>query len=149
MKAKVYKIRNDAKLPERAHDSDAGMDFFFCPEDDRDVCIEPGQSAVLETGMKVEVPEGCMLQIMNKSGIASRRSLITGACVVDRGYDGEIFINLHNVGSETQTIKVGQKTAQGVFVRIESPVLVEVEKGDIYGYHTPRGAGGFGSTGVL
>ena len=88
-----------------------------------------------------------MLQIMNKSGVASKRSLITGACVVDRGYDGEIFINLHNVGISPQVLSAGDKLAQGVFIKISTPSLVEVERDSIYGETTSRGSGGFGSTG--
>ena len=89
-----------------------------------------------------------MLQIMNKSGIASKKHLITGACVVDEGYTGEIFVNLHNIGKRPETITTGQKIAQGVFVRIEKPFLFEVEESDnIYDTSTERGSGALGSTG--
>lgn len=144
---KVFRLRKTSKLPDRAHATDAGMDFFFCPSVGDHALIEPGQSVVLETGVKVEVPEGHMLQIMNKSGIASRRSLLTGACVVDRGYDGEIFINLHNVGVSPQVISQGDKLAQGVFVKISTPSVVEISEDLIYDSPTDRGSGGFGSTG--
>ena len=70
------------------------MDFFFSPMEGAAVRIQPGQSVLLETGVKMEVPPGCMLQIMNKSGVASKLHLITGACVVDEGYTGEIFVRL-------------------------------------------------------
>ena len=145
---RVYRVRPQAKLPNRAHQTDAGMDFFYCPEDDVCITIPPGSSALLKTGVKVEVPSSCMLQIMNKSGIASKKSLITGACVVDSGYDGEIFVNLHNVGKESQTIQPGHKVAQGVFVRISSPRLVEIDDDLVYGAPTSRGSGALGSTGV-
>jgi len=95
----------------------------------------------------MQVPQGCMLQIMNKSGIASKRHLITGACVVDEGYDGEIFVNLHNIGQDTEYIELGQKIAQGVFVRIEKPALILTEDDNIYGGVTSRGQGALGSTG--
>ena len=98
--------------------------------------------------MKVEVPPECMFQIMNKSGIASKTQLITGACVVDEGYDGEIFVNLQNIGKDIQFIEPGQKIAQRVFVRIEKPVLWEIKEDSIYGKKTARGAGGLGSTGL-
>lgn len=147
-KVRVFRTRPTAKLPSRAHKTDAGMDFFYCPEDDVCITIPPGSSALLKTGVKVEVPPSCMLQIMNKSGIAAKRSLITGACVVDSGYDGEIFVNLHNIGKESQTILPGHKVAQGVFVRISSPCLVEIDDGLIYGEQTSRGSGALGSTGV-
>ena len=144
----VYKVRPDAKIPVRAHRTDAGMDFFFCPVEGAAVRVRPGGSALLETGLKVEVPPGCMLQIMNKSGIATKTQLITGACVVDEGYNGEIFVNLQNIGDTNQYIEPGQKIAQGVFVRIEQPALRELKEDNIYSKETSRGDGGFGSTGV-
>lgn len=145
---KVYRVRDDAKLPQRAHDTDAGMDFFFAPYDGTTARIAPGQSVLLETGIKMQVPTGCMLQIMNKSGIASKRQLLAGACVVDEGYDGEIFINLQNVGKDVQYIDPGQKLAQGVFVRIQKPDLVEISTDKIYSVKTSRGDGALGSTGT-
>ena len=145
---KVFKTRPEAKIPNRAHATDAGMDFFFCPVDNSHQGVEPGRSVLLETGIKMQVPSGCMLQIMNKSGIASKTQLITGACVVDEGYDGEIFVNLQNIGQETQYVSPGQKIAQGVFVQIQSPLLIEIEEDNIYNGQTDRGSGALGSTGV-
>lgn len=146
-KVKVYRTRPAAKLPQRAHETDAGMDFFFAPAEGAAARVRPNQSVLLETGIKMEVPPGCMLQIMNKSGIASKRQLITGACVVDEGYNGEIFVNLQNIGKDTQYIEPGQKIAQGVFVRIEKPDLHLIEEDAVYGGETARGAGALGSTG--
>ena len=149
MKVKVYKTRKMARLPERAHDTDAGMDFFYCPDPPYDmVRVDPGHTVLLNTGVKMEVPSGCMLQVMNKSGIASKKQLVTGACVVDEGYNGEIFVNLQNIGTDTQFVSPGQKIAQGVFVRIEKPVLLEIEEDKIYDGDTSRGSGALGSTGV-
>ena len=146
-KLRVFKTRLTAKLPHRAHDGDAGMDFFFAPETQKPAIIEPGQSAVLQTGIKLEVPKGYMLQIMNKSGVASKRSLLTGACVVDHGYTGEIFINLHNVGREVQLIEPGMKLAQGVFIQVGSFELDLIGEDNVYGETTSRGSGALGSTG--
>lgn len=146
-KVRVFKVRETAKIPERAHVADAGMDFFFAPENDSTVFIEPGQSAILGTGIKMQVPGNHMLQIMNKSGVAAKRSLVTGACVVDQGYTGEIFVNLHNIGTETQVIEPGVKLAQGVFIEVSRPTLFEVTEDNIYGRNTDRGSGALGSTG--
>jgi len=146
-RVRVYKTRPMAKLPVRAHSTDAGMDFFFCPSTPELMTVEPGSSALLETGVKMEVPRGCMLQIMNKSGVASKKQLVTGACVVDEGYNGEIFVNLQNIGNEPQYISPGQKIAQGVFVRIEKPDLKLIEEDSVYGGKTSRGSGSLGSTG--
>ena len=137
-----------AKLPVRAHPTDAGMDLFYCPEKEiKFTTLHPGDSRLLPTGLKIQVPSGYMLQVMNKSSVASKRSLITGACVVDEGYTGEVFVNLHNVGSTSQIIEPGQKTAQAVFVKIEKPFLLEVTEDDVYGRQTSRGDGALGSTG--
>ena len=87
-----------------------------------------------------------MLEIKNKSGIASKRGLIVGACVVDRGYTGEIFVNLHNPSDRTQTLHAGDKIAQAVFVKIETSVRL-VESDSIYDDETSRGEGALGSTG--
>jgi len=148
-KVKIYRVRPDAKLPVRAHKTDAGLDLFFCPVEGAAVRIEPAHSALLDTGVKIEVPSNCMLQVMNKSGIASKSRLIAGACVVDEGYTGEIFVNLHNIGKDVQYIEPGQKIAQAVFVRIEKPQLWEIEEDNIYGGETSRGGGGLGSTGLV
>ena len=149
MKVKVFKVRDTAKLPVRAHSTDAGMDLFFSPEVVKPVVIEPGESFLLQTGLKIQVPEDKMLQIMNKSGIASKRSLVTGACVVDSGYNGEIFVNLHNIGPSLQMIEPGHKIAQAVFVGISRPEIVVTEEDNIYDKETSRGSGALGSTGLI
>tara|TARA_B100000424_G_scaffold264961_1_gene253970 strand:+ start:755 stop:1213 length:459 start_codon:yes stop_codon:yes gene_type:complete len=144
---KVFKTHPNAKIPKRAHPTDAGMDFFYCPKKPELQEIAPGQSALLQTGIKMQVPSGCMLQIMNKSGIASKKQLIAGACVVDEGYEGEIFVNLQNIGTQAQYITPGQKIAQGVFVQIAAPFLIEIDSDAVYDSPTSRGSGALGSTG--
>jgi len=151
MKVRVQRVHENAKLPVRAHPTDAGMDLFFCPApkpelDSQIETVLPFGSSVIPTGLKIEVPEGYMLEIKNKSGIASKRGLLVGACVVDRGYTGEIFVNLHNVTHRNQTLHEGDKIAQAVFVKVESSVLL-VESDNIYDKETSRGDGALGSTG--
>ena len=158
MNIRVYRIREDAKLPRREHPTDAGMDLFYCPNGehrtppcdvraDGTYALAPGASCLLSTGLKVEVPRGHMLEVKNKSGIAFKRQLLVGACVVDSGYDGEVFVNLHNVGHETQTIEPGEKIAQAVLTPIRTCGIEEVQE-DCLNNHSTRHAGGFGSTGV-
>ena len=146
MKAKIKLLREEAKMPVRAHAEDAGLDFFFCPEDGKAVEIKPSGNGVMATGVSIEVPEGHMLEIKNKSGIASKRQLVVGACVVDPGYDGEIYVNLHNIGVETQIIKSGDKIAQAVLVPVVHCGIEEATEDNLNGGST-RGDGGFGSTG--
>jgi len=108
--------------------------------------IFPRQSKLIPTGIKVEVPHGHMFEIKNKSGIAHKRKLIIGACVVDPGYDGEIYVNLYNVGINTQYIKSGDKIAQAVLIPIIHCGIEEVML-DALNEGSTRGLGGFGSTG--
>jgi len=154
LELKIYKIRDKAKIPVRSHPSDAGMDLFYCPNGDnmgklyntKDFWIPQGESRLVPTGIKVEIPEGHMLEIKNKSGIASRRQLVVGACIIDPGYDGEIYINLHNLGIKTQIIKPGEKIAQAILIPV---VFCDVKEVKIDNLNTgsSRGSGGFGSTG--
>jgi len=155
MNLKVNLLREGAKPPQRAYATDAGADVFFCPDskslsncrmgEGEDVWVSPRTSCVIPTGIKVEVPEGYMLEVKNKSGIASKRQLVVGACVIDSGYDGEVFINLHNIGNSTQVVKPGDKLAQVVLVPVNTCGF-EVVAGEINN-NTERGTGGFGSTG--
>ena len=151
MKIRVTRLHEQVKLPVRAHPTDAGMDLFFCPTpkpelDSQIETVLPFGSSIIPTGLKIEVPEGYMLEIKNKSGIASKRGLLVGACVVDRGYTGEIFVNLHNVTHRNQTILSGEKIAQAVFVKITTDLDL-VESDTIYDVETSRGDGALGSTG--
>ncbi len=88
-----------------------------------------------------------MLEVKNKSGIAVKKSLVVGACVIDSGYDAEIFVNLHNIGSEVQTIDPGQKIAQIVLIPVETCDFEEAEDDSVYEMPTERGEGSLGSTG--
>jgi dUTP pyrophosphatase len=153
MNLKIYKIRSQAKIPTRAHQLDAGMDLYYCPNDDKklyntkDFYIPPKVSRLLPTGLKIEIPYGFMLEIKNKSGIAHKRQLVVGACVIDPGYNGEIYINLHNIGAETQVIRSGDKVAQAVLIPIIHFKVQEVESDKFLNFNSKRGEGGFGSTG--
>ena len=154
MNIKVYKIRENARLPVRAHQADAGMDLYYCPNGDKKLYddeegyhIPPRESRLLTTGIKVEVPYGHMLEIKNKSGIAFKRQLLVGACVVDPGYDGELYVNLHNTGQRTQVIEIGNKIAQAVLIPIIHCGIEEVETDEFLNFASRRGERGFGSTG--
>lgn len=158
MNINIYKIRKDAKLPVRAHPTDAGMDLFYCPDPSvNSSCIweengkkyfriPPGENCLIPTGLKVEAPKDHMLEIKNKSGIASKKQLIVGACVVDPGYTGELYVNLHNIGRSTIVIEPGQKIAQAVLIPVVTYNVNEVDY-DLANKETSRGSGGFGSTG--
>jgi len=147
LRLKVFKVRENAKLPVRAHTTDAGADIFYCPEAEQPLIVYENESELIPTGLKIGVPAGYMLEIKNKSGVAFKRSLVVGACVVDSGYDGEVFVNLHNIGTDRQTILPGEKVAQAVLVPIVEAEFEEVSVDDVYGTDTARGSGALGSTG--
>jgi dUTP pyrophosphatase len=159
------RVRQDVRPPERANPSDAGLDLFFNPEPEghgcsalfkdrpmvyNNVIIEPGECAVLPTGYRFGVPHGYMLEIKNRSGVAAKRSLIVGACVVDSGYDGEVFVNLHNIGKDAQIIEPGTKIAQAVMIPVIHFRAVETGSGNLYDWYpitiSERGDGALGST---
>ena len=143
------KVHSEALEPQRANPSDAGLDVFFSPEDSATVMINPGESKILETGLKFGVPHGYMLEVKNRSSVAAKRSLIVGACVIDSGYDGEVFINLHNVGSKMQIILPGHKIAQLVMIPVVHFRAIETSEEKIYMHPmtiSNRGSGALGST---
>ena len=83
---RVFRTRPEAKLPVRAHKTDAGMDLFYCPDDGKGTTLFSQHTKLFQTGLKFEVPEGYMLEIKNKSSVASKRQLVVGACVVNDPY---------------------------------------------------------------
>lgn len=136
--------------PTRGNPSDAGLDVYFSPKAREPVTIDPGESVILPTGLKFGVPHGYMLEVKNRSSVASKRSLIVGACVVDSGYDGEVFVNLHNIGTEPQIVEPHTKIAQVVMTPVVSFRALETTNPDLYGWYpitiSERGDGALGST---
>lgn len=137
--------------PVRANPSDAGLDLRYNPVIKDPIWVAPGASVIIPTGLKFGIPHGYMLQIMNRSGNAAKKRLIVGACVVDSGYDGEVFVNLHNIGSTIQTIVPGDKVAQGVVIPVVHARFVETSEDNLYDWYpitiSDRGDGALGSTG--
>ena len=144
------KIRSGASSPERANPSDAGLDVFYSPPEPTTVALHPGDSKILETGLKFGVPHGYMLEVKNRSSVAAKKSLLVGACVIDSGYDGEVFINLHNVGNTLQCVSPGDKIAQLVLTPVVHFRPVLAEESELYIHPmtiSNRGDGALGSTG--
>ena len=144
------RVHSDVILPTRANPSDAGLDLYYCPVDNDGVMLKPGQTALFGTGIRIEIPHGYYFEIKNRSGNAYKRQLLVGACVVDSGYSGEIFINLHNVGESNQRIEPGMKIAQGILLPAIHLRLREVDENELYNdviTFSNRGEGALGSTG--
>ena len=148
-----FSLPHGKHKPVRANPSDAGLDLRFNPQEHTlvPIQIQPGESLVLGTGLKFGVPHGYMIQIMNRSGNAAKKQLMVGACVVDSGYDGEVFVNLHNIGSEPQTINPGDKIAQAVVIPVVPVRFLEAQNDNLYEWSpitiSDRGSGALGSTG--
>jgi len=147
-----YRTHQHVVPPTRSNPSDAGLDVYYCPASPEPLAIKPGQNAKLPTGLKFGIPHGYMIQVMNRSSVASKRNLVVGAHCVDSGYDGEVFIDMHNIGTEEQFIEPMDKIAQLVLVPVVSFRALETSDPDLYGWEaitiSERGQGGFGSTGV-
>ncbi len=141
MRLKVRKLVANATLPRYAHPGDAGLDLAACET----VEIGPALSALVRTGIAVELPPGTEGQVRPRSGLASRHAVtvLNAPGTIDEGYRGEIRVLLVNHGTEVFRIEPGMRIAQLVV----APVLrVTVEETAQVG-ESARGAGGFGSSG--
>ena len=137
----------EVKNPVRGHDTDAGIDFFI-PEDFKETVLIPGEDILIPAGIKVIVPKGYALIFKEKSGVATKKKLTIGACVVDSDYRGEVHLHLFNNGNEEVTLLAGDKIVQGLVVPISLCKPVEISSEEYTNYEdTERGQGGFGSTG--
>ncbi len=148
-----HMIHGNVFPPTRSNPSDAGLDLRWSPEDGETTAlrIEPGESKLIPTGCRFAIPHGYMMEIKNRSSVAAKKQLLVGACVVDSGYDGEVFVNLHNIGSEAQVLEPGDKVAQAVVVPVVHARFIASDSPDIYDWCpitiSDRGAGALGSTG--
>lgn len=169
----LFTKTREVKSPKRANPTDAGIDFFVplyseemvndilsMSEIDKDqistdgILINPQQFIIIPSGIKVIIPKGQALIAFNKSGIASKKNIIRGACVVDHGYEGEIFINLFNAGNKVQKIEFDSKIIQFIQLYVNTDMPKEISNDEYQticdDHHTEsnRGEGGFGSTGL-
>ena len=127
-----------AYMPTRAHSTDAGLDLYSPV----DVVIMPQASAVIDTGVHVELPTGSVGFLKSKSGLNVRHGIL-GEGVIDAGYTGSIRVKLYNHGGEEYYIQHGDKITQLVILPVILPDLEQVDRLE----DTERGCGGFGSTG--
>ncbi len=134
----------DLPLPEYASQGASGMDVRAAVHDP--VVIGTGQIRAIPTGLAVSVPRGYEIQVRPRSGLALKHGigLVNAPGTIDADYRGEIRIILINWGSEPFTVRRGDRIAQLVVNPVVRAELVEVGCLDA----TPRGAGGFGHTGL-
>lgn len=126
-------------MPERAHEDDAGLDL----RTPHDVVVPSFGSAVIDTGVHMQIPVGMVGMLKSKSGL-NVKSGITSEGVIDAGYTGSIVAKLYNQSGKTCLLKAGSKITQIVILPVIKLPLEVVDKLD----DSERGSNGFGSTGV-
>ena len=141
MLLKVKKLVPEAQAPHYAHPGDAGLDLFSIQES----ILPPGESAMIKTGIAIELPPGTEGQVRPRSGLAAKHQItvLNTPGTIDEGYRGEVCVILINHGKNEFKIEPGMKIAQLLVKPVLTVNVEEVaELSD-----TSRGAGGFGSTG--
>ena len=135
-------LDENAVMPTRAHDEDAGLDLYAKLGDSK--IIYGKGSAVFDTGVHVLIPKGYAGLLVSKSGLNVKNG-ITSTGLIDSGYVGSICVKLDNHSDRSFFVYGGQKISQLVLIPVETPQLVVVDELP----ETERGSGGFGSTGAV
>lgn len=136
---RVERISQEAKLPSRAHPSDAGLDLYALEHSS----IPAYSQEIIGTGIKIAIPAGFVGLIWDKSGLASLGYTTMGG-VIDSSYRGEIKVIFKNLSEDIYHIRAGQKIAQLLIQAVEVPVVKEA----LIEAETERGQAGFGSSGL-
>lgn len=141
---KIKKLSQKAKLPTLGTDGAAAYDLCACI--DAPIEIEPGNSAMISTGLAMQIPLGTVGLLFPRSGLACKRGLRLGNCVgvIDSDYRGPVCAAIYNDSSDVQVISPNDRIAQIMFVKYDLHNWEEVNELD----ETNRGVGGFGSTGT-
>lgn len=145
MQIRIKKLDPHAIVPTYGSSFSAGADLYAC-------CYTPteipaGETAMIHTGLAVEIPEGYCGLVYARSGLATKKGLAPAnkVGVIDADYRGELIVSLHNHTQQAQTVMPGERIAQLVitpFLKAEFEIAEELSD-------TVRGTGGFGSTGSL
>jgi dUTP pyrophosphatase len=138
----VSRLDPGLPLPRYAHEGDAGLDMYAASS----VTLKPGERAVVPTGIALAIPYGYVGLVHPRSGLAARHgvTLVNAPGTIDAGYRGEVKVILANIDAhDPVTLERGARIAQLVIQRVETVRVVAVDTLP----DTPRGDGGFGSTG--
>ena len=138
----IKRVDPELPLPSYAHPGDAGADLHSAV----DLTLQPGERALVPTGIAMALPEGYVALMHPRSGLAARHgiSIVNAPGTIDAGYRGEVQVCLVNTDPhEPFTVSRGDRIAQLVIQRFESASFVEAE--DLP--ESARGVGGYGSTG--
>ena len=140
MQLNFKKLDPSAKSPTKGNPGDAGIDLYSLEE----VIFAPGEQKQIRTGIAMEIPDGYVGLIWDKSGISFKQGLKIMGGVIDCGFRGEIVASMVNLSGKAQTIIAGQKFTQIIIQKFEDCELVETN--DLS--DTVRGDGREGSTGI-
>ncbi|MCH9683145.1 MAG: dUTP diphosphatase [Deltaproteobacteria bacterium] len=147
MKVAFARLHPEASLPRRMSEQAAGLDLSACLGADGERTLEPGERALVPTGIQVQLPAGHEGQVRPRSGLALRHgvTVLNSPGTIDADYRGEVGVVLINLGAAAVTIRHGDRIAQLVVAPVTGvdPVEVEPSAED----ETGRGGGGYGSTG--
>ncbi|QIV85900.1 dUTP diphosphatase [Glutamicibacter mishrai] len=138
----IKMLDSDLPVPSYAHPSDAGADLHAR----EGLVLEPGERALVRTGIALAIPHGYVGLVHPRSGLATKHGItvVNAPGTVDAGYRGEIMVTLLNTDKrEAFTINRGDRIAQLVIQKVEQAAFTQVDSLE----ETARGAGGFGSTG--
>ncbi len=144
MELKIKKLKENAKIPQRATNGSAGMDLYACIAES--VTLAPGQLTVIPTGIAIELPDNtCAAFLYARSGLGVKHGicLSNGVGVIDSDYRGEVCVGLCNVSDKPYVIEPLERVAQMVIAPVLTPDITEVDELS----DTARGEGGFGSSG--
>jgi len=133
-------------LPSHATDRSAGVDLRAAVPEDAPLTLAPGARALVPTGLSIALPPDCEGQVRPRSGLAVKHGItvINAPGTIDADYRGEVKVALVNLGDAAFAIERGERIAQLVVARYERVQWEEVDTLET----TPRGSGGFGSTGT-
>ena len=135
---KVLKETEDAVLPTYAHFDDAGADLYANEEVD----IQPNEVKIIQTGLKIEIPDGYEMQVRPRSGMSTKTPILGILGTVDSGYRGSLGVMLYNHGDIPYRVQKGDRIAQAVIApTYHGNFLISDSLSE-----TERGEGGFGST---
>jgi dUTP pyrophosphatase len=143
IEVEITRLREDARVPERAYAGDAGLDLATCEA----IRLAPGERTLVPTGLAVAIPEGYAGFVQPRSGLAAREGItvVNSPGLIDAGYRGEIQVVLLNTDRErTFTAQPGERIAQLVVLPVPELSLREV---DVL-RPSERGVRGFGSSQV-